>query len=179
MKKKTAVIITIIIISLLLAPGSCAAGDYPSATGEFFVNDFADVLDQDTERSIVQIGMALEELTTAQVVVVTIDTLDGRDIDSYANELFRKWGIGQKDKNNGVLILDAVQDRMLRIEVGYGLEGALTDIETAKIRKEYMNPYLSQGDYDSGLLKGYIAVVNEVAAEYGISMDDISQKLPS
>ena len=88
-------------------------------------------------------------------------------------------GIGQKDKNNGVLILDAVQDRVLRIEVGYGLEGALTDIETAKIRKEYMNPYLAQGDHSSGMLSGYIAVVNEVAGEYGVSIDDIRQRLPS
>lgn len=179
MRKKIVSILTIMIFAFLLTAGSHAAADYPSATDEFFVNDFAGVLDQDTERSILQIGKTLEELTTAQVVVVTIGTLDGQDIDSYANELFRRWGIGQKDKNNGVLILDAVQDRVLRIEVGYGLEGALTDIETAKIRKEYMNPYLAQGDHSSGMLSGYIAVVNEVAGEYGVSIDDIRQRLPS
>ena len=78
--------------AFLLTAGSHAAADYPSATDEFFVNDFAGVLDQDTERSIPQIGKTLEELTTAQVVVVTIGTLDGQDIDSYANELFRRWG---------------------------------------------------------------------------------------
>ena len=76
-----------------------------------------------------------------------------------------------------MLILNVVRDRMIRIEVGYGLEGALTDIETAKIRREYMNPYLQQGDYNGGLLKGYIAVVNEVAGEYGVSMEAISEKL--
>ena len=144
-----------------------------------FVNDFAEVLSSDTRENIVLIGKSLEDLTTAQVVVVTVDTLGAYDIDSYANELFRQWGIGQKEKNNGVLILNAVQERLLRIEVGYGLEGALTDIETAKIRKEYMNPHLQKGDYDSGLLSGYIAVVNEVAEEYGVSMDDIRQRLPS
>ena len=190
MRKKSAAIfkvtailtITVILTAILIflpAFGSNGAGLYPSATPEFFVNDFAGVLSRDTKENIIRIGKSLEELTTAQVAVVTVDTLDGQDIDSYANGLFRQWGIGQKDKNNGVLILNAVKDRMLRIEVGYGLEGALTDIETAKIRKEYMNPYLSQGDYNSGLLSGYIAVVNEVAEEYGVSMDEISKKLPS
>ena len=80
------------------------------------------MLDEDTERSIIQIGESSRDLTTAGRP--RDDRFPGqpRLIDSYANELFRLWGIGQKDKNNGVLILNVVRDRMIRIEVGYGLK---------------------------------------------------------
>jgi len=176
MKKLSAAFITIaLIFSLTIC--TAAQADLPSPTSEFFVNDFAGVLSNSAEETINHMGKALEDMTGAQVVVVTVQSLDGQDIDSYANELFRKWGIGEKDRNNGVLILNSVSDRMLRIEVGYGLEGALTDIETAEIRTEYMNPYLKEGNYDSGILNGYTAVVNAVCEEYGIDMDDLLQKM--
>mgnify|MGYP000556969449 CR=1 FL=1 len=175
MKKLSAAFITIaLIFSLTIC--TAAQADLPSPTSEFFVNDFAGVLSNSAEETINHMGKALEDMTGAQVVVVTVQSLDGQDIDSYANELFRKWGIGEKDRNNGVLILNSVSDRMLRIEVGYGLEGALTDIETAEIRTEYMNPYLKEGNYDSGILNGYTAVVNAVCEEYGIDMDDLLPK---
>jgi len=154
----------------LLSAFAYAEGNYPSPTREFFVNDFANVLDQDVRNMIQSLGLQLEDKTSAQVVLVTIDSLDGQDIDSYAVELFEKWGIGQKGKDNGVLILNAVKDRMLRIEVGYGLEGALPDIKTAEIRTKEMNPYLSENDYNNGLLNGYIAVAKEVAKEYGVTL---------
>jgi uncharacterized protein len=166
---------------LILLIGICApvyAADYPDPTSEFFVNDFAGVLSRETREDIQRIGKSLEDLTTAQVVVVTVPSLDGDDIDNYAYQLFKRWGIGQKGKDNGVLILNAVSERQLRIEVGYGLEGALTDIETAEIRTEYMNPYLKEDDFDKGMLYGFAAVVNIVAEEYGVSGDEISQNLP-
>lgn len=77
-----------------------------------------------------------------------------------------------------MLILNAVSERQLRIEVGYGLEGALTDIETAEIRTEYMNPYLKENDFDRGMLYGYTAVVSVVLEEYGMSEHDLEQRLP-
>ena len=163
MKRRAFVFMIIIILSVLMPSVVYSRGSFPSPTEEFFVNDFAGVLNSDTREKIQRIGKSLEDMTTAQVVLVTVDSLDGQDIDSYANELFEQWGIGQKDKDNGVLILDAVSERQLRIEVGYGLEGALTDIETADIRTQYMNPYLKNNDYDNGLLNGYFAVVNFVA----------------
>ena len=171
----------IILIMVLFSFPVFAAGKYPNPTEAFFVNDFADVLNSSTERDIAAMGKELETKTGAQVVLVTIQTLDGEDIDNYANELFNEWRIGQKDKNNGILILNAVGDRMLRIEVAYGLEGAVPDIKTAEIREKLMNPFLKQGDYDTGLYNGYSAVVGEVAKEYGASItgDYKPQKIPA
>lgn len=179
MKRILKAIVLIIITISILSTAAFAEGSYPSPTSEFFVNDFANVLNQSTQDRIQSLGKQLEDATSAQVVVVTINTLDGQDIDSFANELFTEWGIGQKDKDNGVLILNAVQERQLRIEVGYGLEGALPDITTAEIRNNNMNPYLKNNDYDNGILNGYIAVVNAVAQENNVTIDTGSQPRPS
>ncbi|MGE5614365.1 MAG: TPM domain-containing protein [Bacillota bacterium] len=167
-----AAVIILILITLFVFPAAIRAEvNYPDPTFGFFVNDFAGVLSQSTEEKILDIGRQLEDKTSAQVVAVTVNSLEGEDIDAYAVELFEKWGIGQKDKDNGVLILAAISERMLRIEVGYGLEGALPDIKAARIRTEIMNPYLKENDFDNGFLNGYIAVVEAVAAEYGVTID--------
>lgn len=149
-----------------------AAGSYPSPTQEFFVNDFADVLNRKTEEKIYSLGKQLEDKTGSQVVLVTIDSLDDQDIDQYANKLFEKWGIGQKGKDNGILVLYSNAERLFRIEVGYGLEGAVPDIKTAEIREDYVKPYTKDNDFDSGLYSGYSAVVAEVAKEYGVDIDE-------
>lgn len=179
MRKLQAVCLVVLILFIGISAPLCAAANYPTPTSEFFVNDFAGVLSSETRDAIQRIGKSLEDMTTAQVVVVTVSSLEGEDIDSYAYELFKRWGIGQKGSDNGVLILNAVSERMLRIEVGYGLEGALTDIETAEIRTEYMNPYLKENDFDRGMLYGYVAVVKVVAEEYGVSENDLQQRLPA
>jgi uncharacterized protein len=182
-KSTLLLIITVLVFSSILIPAPASAeGSYPSATAEFFVNDFANVLSDDAERAIYVIGKELEDKTTAQVVLATIDSLNGQDIESYSNELFTQWGIGQKDKNNGILILNAVEERLLRIEVGYGLEGAVPDTLTAQIRTELMNPYLAEGNYDTGLLNGYAATVEAVAAEYNVLLEynsEYGSKLPA
>ena len=99
---------------------SCTAFaiDLPKPTNEFFVNDFADVIDEETENDIMAIGASLYKQTTAQVVVVTVDSLDGYDVDEYALELGREWGVGDEDKNNGVVLLMAVSARAATIQVG-------------------------------------------------------------
>lgn len=136
-------------------------------TQQFFINDFANVVDSDTRERIVQKGAALQESTTAQVVAVTVKTTDGTEISDYALELGRNWGIGQKDKSNGVLIILATEDRQIYIAVGYGLEGALPDSKTGRILDNYAIPYLKSDDFSEGLYSCYNAIVNEVYIEYG------------
>lgn len=139
-------------------------------TSNFYVNDYANLLSTETESYIMNINQTLNNKTKAQVVVVTVQTLEGKSLEEYSTELFRSFGIGDKTLNNGVLILIALQERQSHIEVGYGLEGILNDAKTGRIQDEYMIPYLRQKNWDEGIKNGFNAIVNEVEKEYDISV---------
>ena len=141
-----------------------------SPTSNFYVNDYADVLSKQTEEYIMNTNIELNNKTKAQIVVVTVKSLDGKPIEEYATELFRNFGIGDKSKNNGVLLLCSTGDRKFRIEVGYGLEGRLTDGKTGRIQDDYIIPYLKNDNYDEGIKNGYSAVLEEVCKEYNIEI---------
>lgn len=147
----------------------------PAPQNNIYVQDLANVLTPDTEQSILRLGDQLDGKTGAQAVVVTVPSLADRPIEEYALELFRAWGIGQKEKNNGVLVLIAPSERQSRIEVGYGLEGALPDALTGRIQDGYMLPFFRQENFDQGTWQGYQAICAQVAKEYqvdlGISAD--------
>lgn len=160
-------------LTLILAGAAAAAVAVPPApTSSIYVQDYAGVLSGDTKARINSLGSRLAAKTKAQVVVVTVPTVGDTPIEEYALAVLRQWGIGDKTLNNGVLMLVAVQDRRSRIEVGYGLEGALPDAKTGRIQDEYMIPYFQQGDYNRGVLNGYLALVNEVAKEYRVEAPD-------
>lgn len=146
--------------------------DLPEPTDDFFVNDFADVIDDDVETELQAIGASLYKQTTAQVVVVTVDSLDGYDVSEYALELGREWGVGSSETNNGVVLLMSVNDREVTIQVGYGLEGCLPDGKTGRILDTYAIPYLSEDDFSTGLYEAYKAIVSVVCEEYGIELSD-------
>ena len=167
--KKIKNIIFIMIIFLMM--WSTKVCSVVSQTRDFFVNDYAEVLSEETKKYIMQTNQELEQKTGAQIVVVTVTSLDGQDLESYATELFRKFGIGDSKKNNGVLLLCSTGDRKFRIEVGYGLEGALTDGKTGRIQDEYIIPYLKDDNYDEGIKNGFSAVLSEVANEYNVTID--------
>ncbi len=118
-----------------------------------------------------KIGADLYLQTSAQIVVVTVDSLDGYEVNDYALELGRKWGVGSEETNNGVVLLLSVNDREVTIQVGYGLEGCLTDAGTGRILDEYAIPYLSDNDFSTGLLEAYKAVVYVVCEEYGVELN--------
>ncbi|MCF7849673.1 MAG: TPM domain-containing protein, partial [Kiritimatiellales bacterium] len=92
-----------------------------------FVNDFANVISASDEQQLTSMITELRQKTGAEVAVVTIQSLEGGNIDDFTNRLFEKWGVGQKGKDNGLMFLASMQDREMRIEVGYGLEGAIPD----------------------------------------------------
>ena len=116
-----------------------------------YVNDFADVLDAGTIAQLESTCQQIDQKAHAQIAVVTIQSLDGSDIESYAVDLFKQWGIGNKASNRGVLILLATQDRHYRIEVGYGLEPILPDGKVGGIGREAV-PLLKQGDYKGAVV---------------------------
>ena len=124
------------------------------------------MIDDATKNQILEIGGELDKKYKAQIVVVTIETLSGNSIEEYANDLFRNWGIGDKNLNNGVLLLIAKDDRKFRIEVGYGLEGAITDGYAGEIL-DGMTNYFREGDYSAGILQAYGELTRKTYEEYG------------
>ena len=151
----------------------------PLSYGGFLCKRFCSVLSSNTKGYILEQSIKLDELSGAQLGVVTIDSTDGQPLEEYALDILRGWGIGSKEKNNGVLILLAVEDRKSRIEVGYGLEGALPDGKTGWIQDEFMIPYFSTGDYSTGILEGYKAILLEIYNEYDIEPQGLENMTPS
>ena len=108
------------------------------------------------------INTTLSELwknTSSEVVVVVVENIKGGDIDSFATDLFTKWGIGKRDKDNGLLFLVSVNDRRMAIRTGYGMEGVVPDILAGRIIRNIVAPHFKEGDYDGGVT----AAVNEIA----------------
>lgn len=162
----------LIFAAFLFSVNAAAATDFPSPTNRFFVNDFANVISAEDENAIYAMGAQLFEKTGAQVVAVTVDDLGGVDIDQYALLLGRDWGVGDKEKDTGVVLLLAVNDREVSIQVGYGLEGAITDIQSGILLDEYALPYFSEDDFSAGMHKTYNAIVNEVYIEFDMEPDE-------
>lgn len=171
--KKRIVSTTLLILLMSLSLSFSFAADIPKPTNNFYVNDFADILSDETEQTIMNTSVPLAEKTGAQIVVVTVDSLDGVDIESYAYDLFKSWGIGDAKKNNGLLLLIAYDDRRSRIEVGYGLEGALNDAKTGRIQDDYLIGNFQAGDYDGGVIGTYLKLAEEVFKEYEIDSSNL------
>lgn len=146
---------------LLIAPGGIALAqnyDFPQLTGR--VVDEANILDAATKIDLDTKLENLETKTTTQFVIVTLKSLRGRTIEDYGYQLGRYWGIGQKGTNNGVLLIVAPNERKVRIEVGYGLEGTLTDAITSVIVQNKILPRFRVNDYQGGIRAGADAIID-------------------
>lgn len=172
--RKVFIVKVLILCFILLSIFSTFSFAVVSPTSDFYVNDYANLLSSDTKNYIIRANKQLNARTGAQIVVVTIPTLGNNSLEEYATELFRKFGIGDKSKNNGVLLLLALEERQFRIEVGYGLEGILPDAKTGRIQDEYIIPYLKQNNWDDGIKNGFSAVLQVVANEYDVSLNSDS-----
>ncbi|MCW5911334.1 MAG: TPM domain-containing protein [Cyclobacteriaceae bacterium] len=131
-----------------------------------WVHDEANVLSPATKARLEAMLQAHRDSTSNQVAVLIVSSLDGEDINGYAVRVFEAWKLGQKGKDNGVLFLVAMQDRQMRIEVGYGLEGVLTDALSSRINRNEVAPYFRQGNYEAGIQAGVEAIIKAVAGEY-------------
>ncbi len=128
-----------------------------------YVSDFANILKPETVTQVNTVLTNFEANTGNEIAVVTIPTLENTyTIESYATELFEKWGIGKEKEDNGVLLLISRDTRELRIEVGYGLEGELTDLESKIIIDEIITPAFRLGDYDKGVVEGVSAITQSI-----------------
>lgn len=163
-------LISLLVLFCLFLPGICMAAKLPDPNRDLYVLDQAGVMSEETRAMIVNSSEELARLTKAQIAVVTLKSLDGQVLEEVSLGILRKWQLGDKKLNNGVLILLVTDDHLSRIEVGYGLEGALTDGKTGQIQDEYMLPYYKEGSYDQGLRNGYKAIFEEVAKEYQLNI---------
>jgi uncharacterized protein len=142
-----------------------SAKDIPAKSTKL-VNDYANILTTEERNALEQKLVAYFDSTSTQIAVVIENSLEGDDLFDYSQRLATEWGIGEKGKNNGVLIYAAIQDRKLRIHVGYGMEATVTDALTSRIRTEYMNPYFKQGQYYAGLDEGTTIIMQAASGEY-------------
>jgi uncharacterized protein len=142
---------------LVAAPPAGLAAELPRLTGR--VVDTAGMIDAATEARLDTKLAAFEAKSSDQIVVATVDSLGGEAIEPYANRLFRAWRLGQAGENNGILLLVAKSDRKMRIEVGYGLEGTLTDLHSRLIIENTMVPAFRAGDFSGGIARAVDDIV--------------------
>src|SRR3954468_10377311 len=142
-------LVALVVLFLFALP--LAARDVPFLSGR--VDDTAGMLSADSRQRIEAKLAALEKETGAQVAVLTIDSLNGDPLEDYSHRVAQTWKLGQQGKDNGVLLFIVKNDRKMRIEVGYGLEGQLTDLQTHVIQDETIRPAFQRGDYDGGIEK--------------------------
>lgn len=166
-----------LLLAMLIAfplSGQAQRADVPYLTGR--VVDNADILKADTRRRITEQLRQHEQATSNQVAVLTVSTLHGESVEDYAVRVFEQWKLGQKGKDNGVLVVVVPQDRRMRIEVGYGLEGTLPDATAARIIRNVMTPRFKQGDYDGGIAQGVNAIIAQLEGKPTQLGDDPPQQ---
>ena len=154
-----------LVAALSLAAWAAAAADVPYLSGR--VVDEAGILSPAARERLTATSKAHEDRTTNQVVVLTLPTLGGESIEEYADRAFATWKLGQKGKDNGVLLVVVPNDRKLRIEVGYGLEATLPDVDAARIIRERITPRFKAGDFDGGVTEGLEAIVARLEGRPG------------
>jgi uncharacterized protein len=156
-------------VLLCLCAAAVWAVDYTAEKPQGYVSDFAGVVDASSRQRLEQYCAGLETATGVQFAIVTVPDLNGEPVDQVANDLFRKWGIGQKGKDNGVLLLLAIADRRSRLELGYGLEPAITDGLAGDVLRS-MQPYLRAGHYGDALLEATNEIGTRIAQAKGVSL---------
>src|SRR3954463_12572078 len=159
--------LAVVILALLYSAFIALALNLPALTGR--IVDAANIIPADVRSSLEPKLADLETKSGIQLVVAPVVSLEGQEIEPYANELFRNWKLGEKTKNNGVLLLVAPNERRVRIEVGYGLEGTLTDALSKVIITNAIAPRFKAGDFSGGISRGVddiITVLTTDASEW-------------
>jgi uncharacterized protein len=176
----TSVTRLLLVLSLVLGapPALLAQPSPPQLTGP--VNDFANVIDETAEQQIADLSKRLAQATGDILIVATVETVQPWDIQSYATEMFenRGRGVGARGKDNGVLILLAVKDRRVRVEVGYALEEFITDGFAGEVSRQAMTPYFRAGEYGRGLRAGAEAIAQRLAEARNTTIPGIAKRDP-
>ncbi len=155
--------IAVVLFATVFVSVALASTPQPPNAPRNYVTDLAGIISNDREVELSAYLRSLDKKTTSQVLVLTVLSLDGEDIDGFSLRTAEQWKPGQKGKDNGVLIVVALKDRKYRIEVGYGLEGVLPDSLVGSIGRQYFVPAFQKGDYGAGIYAGTIQVIRTIA----------------
>ena len=166
MFKKYLLSLAIIVCSMVSLIGGPVSAAVPSPKGAIYVQDFAHLLNEQEKQGLIQLGRELDAQTKAQIAVLTIESLEGQSLEDYALEAFRTYRLGDQELNNGVLLLISIEDKKARIEVGYGLEGALPDGKVGRILDTYTLPYMKSNQPNEAIVNTYKELFNVVSEEY-------------
>lgn len=136
-----------------------------------YVVDFAAIINDVAEANLNRYLLELEQKTTAQMVILTINSLEGESLEDLSIKIAHdKWKLGQKGRDNGVLLLVSLQDRKYRFEIGYGLEGILPDSLIGSIGRQYLVPYFRKSDYSTGIFTATLVVISKIASDAGVEI---------
>ncbi|MCP4369409.1 MAG: hypothetical protein GY797_15045 [Deltaproteobacteria bacterium] len=176
MKSKFKLIAFLFILSLFLLPEPFSHAVSIPEKPDNPVVDIAGIIDNSTEVKLNQYLRELEQKTTAQLAILTIKSLEGESIEDFSITVAHdKWKLGQKEKDNGVLLLVSLQDRKYRIETGYGLEGVIPDSLAGSIGRNYLVPFFKKEDYSNGIYAAAVALANEIADDSGVTITGMPQ----
>jgi uncharacterized protein len=164
----------VVMAVLLFLPCVAGALDVPQLNGR--INDGAKLLSPHATTQLEQKLAGFERETTNQIVVLTVPSLQGDDIDQFSIRVAEQWKIGQQGKDNGVLLVIAQAERKVRIEVGMGLQGVLPDITASKIIREVMRPHLKSGNFDQGINVGTDAIMAATKGEFKATPQDAAKR---
>ncbi len=170
MKLKNKFLVLSLIACLCIASVASAEIAIPLSPRNHVV-DLAGIIDANMETGLNRYLLELEQKTTAQMVILTIKTLEGESIEDFSLKVAHdKWKLGQKGEDNGMLLLVSLKERKYRFETGYGLEGLLPDSLVGSIGRQYLVPYFKKGDYSSGITAAALAVINTIADDAGVKI---------
>ena len=162
---------TVILLISLLA---YSQPDIPEQGG-FWVHDEANVLSSQGKQRLESILKAEQDSTSNQIAILIIPSLEGGSLEEYSMRVAEKWKMGKREKDNGALLLISIQDRLMRIEAGYGLEGTLTDAMSSRIIRNEIAPHFRNGDYEAGVEAGVTGIIKAISGEY-VNEDPLPQK---
>jgi len=168
----------ILTLTILLALAATSYGQTDLPTPSHYVADYANVINDSDERSLNGVLQELEQKTGAQYIILTVLSTGGMSIEQFGIELAEKWKLGQKGKDNGMLFILAKNDRRWRFEVGYGLEGFITDQYCGRVGRNVLVPYLKKGDYSRGIYEANLQIIQRIATEAGVSLTGMPKVAP-
>jgi uncharacterized protein len=166
------------VLLLFCYVGEFARGQAALPMPRHYVEDYANVINDSDEQSLNGILQELEQKTGAQYIILTVDTTGGLPIEQFAIELAEKWKLGQKGKDNGMLFVLAKNDRRYRFEVGYGLEGFITDQYCGRVGRDVLEPLLKRGDYSRGIYQANLQIIQRIAEQTGVTLTGMPKLSP-